>query len=168
MKEKANKSGGKKSSRNSNIDKVRQLLDDGADIEKRNHMGQTLLMLTAMKKGHSTCVKMLLDRGADMHAVDNYESSSIAYACMYRRVDNLRVMLDRGGDVNIRGAYGMTPLMQAAVNGAGDCVALLLERGADPTSTCNNGRTAFSYCAKTSKIKKMLADAPKPADYVLK
>lgn len=55
---------------------MRQLLDNGANIEARN---RTVLMIVA-NMGHKTIVQQLLDRGADIKATDNYGRTALFYA----------------------------------------------------------------------------------------
>ena len=79
MKEKANKpkavtkslAGYFPAARNGDIKKIRQLLDDGVNIDRRNQNGETTLM-QASAAGRLECVQLLLDRGADVNAVNKY------------------------------------------------------------------------------------------------
>ncbi len=48
-----------------NADRIEQLLDEGVDVNLRNHDGVTPLMLTALF-GRSDAAKLLVDRGADV------------------------------------------------------------------------------------------------------
>ena len=56
--------------RGGNVDRVRDLLDRGADVNVRNHKGQTALHCAA-KAGFVDIVDLLLDRGADVGATDS-------------------------------------------------------------------------------------------------
>ena len=49
------------------IEYMKKKLEDGADINKRNHSGGTALSVAA-HNGHLKAVKFLLDEGADINA----------------------------------------------------------------------------------------------------
>ena len=154
------------SARRRNPKKLRQLLDDGANIERRNQMGETALMQASMC-GRLQCVQLLLDRGAKINAIDKNGNSAISYASMYGHIDILKLLLDHGANVDIRGYQRKTPLIAASQSSELACVALLLERGADVTPTDRLGKTASDYCT-SDEIRKLLEDAANATDYVLK
>lgn len=58
---------------------VRQLLDQGADVNARDKAGQTALMM-AVCNSHADVVNVLLQRGADITAKDSKGNTSISMA----------------------------------------------------------------------------------------
>ena len=56
--------------RGGNLDRVKSILDDGADVNVRNHKGQSALHCAA-KAGFNHIVQLLIDRGADVDAQDD-------------------------------------------------------------------------------------------------
>ena len=152
--------------RKCNPNKLRQLLDDGVKIEKRNKRGQTALMQASIY-GRLKCAELLLGRGADVNAITESGTSAIAYAYMYRHDDIMKVLLDHGANVDVRLYGGKSLLMNASQHARSISVALLLERGADVTLTDNEGKTALDYCT-SAEIRKLLEDAANATNYVLK
>ena len=65
--------------RGGNVDRVRDLLDRGADVNVRNHKGQTALHCAA-KAGFTDIVALLLDRGAEVDATDDHGWTALAAA----------------------------------------------------------------------------------------
>lgn len=65
--------------RGGNVQRVRDLLDRGADVNVRNHKGQTALHCAA-KAGFAPIVALLLDRGADVNAKDHQGRTPLATA----------------------------------------------------------------------------------------
>lgn len=150
--------------RRGKVEQLRALLDDGANIERKNNHGHTALVQAA-GCGRSECVQLLLDRGADVNA--GRRVSALAYASLNGHMECIRILLDYGADIDLPSYYGMTPLMCACFHGRNECVALLLERGADTTVIDSDGQTVASYCF-SAEMSKLLLDASNKTDYVLK
>lgn len=86
-----------------NIEQVKALLENGADVEEVDSNGQTALFYAACN-GHDHIVTLLLDHGADLNRSDPGSSKGFG--------------------------VGDTPLSLAAENGHADVVDTLLARGA--------------------------------------
>ena len=82
-------------------------------------------LIEAAENGHTDTVALLLDRGADVHADDDY---ALHWAALKGRTETVALLLDRGANVH---AYDDSALRWAVLNGHTDTVALLLDRGAD-------------------------------------
>ena len=63
--------------RGGNVQRVRALLDAGADVNVRNYKGQTALHCAA-KAGFDQIVALLLDRGAEVNAKDDKGATPLA------------------------------------------------------------------------------------------
>lgn len=81
--------------RGGNIQRVRALLDCGADVNVRNHKGQTALHCAA-KAGFDHLVALLLDRGADVNAEDAKGATPLATALRstVKNKDRLAAVID--------------------------------------------------------------------------
>jgi ankyrin repeat protein len=77
------------------MDLVQLLLDQGADIDHPNKIGDTLL-LDAAWVGHYEVVKLLLDRGADIHHQNNEGDTPLLVAASRGHLDVVRILLDGG------------------------------------------------------------------------
>ena len=81
----------------------------------------------------------LLDRGADIHARDNYGYDALMRACISVDADLAMVtlLLDRGANLLSVDNYAWSALHYAAYNGDMDKCLLLLSRGAN--RLCQDG-----------------------------
>jgi ankyrin repeat protein len=95
------------------------------------------LGLTAVL-GNSKAVRLMLDRGADVNAVDPFGRTPLMYAAIsdLLPVDTVKLLIERGADVNAAskhtraGDAGLTVLDIARRNGPTPVVDLLLKHGA--------------------------------------
>lgn len=91
-------------------DIVRLLLDEGAEVNRRNMNGETALLL-AIQYGHEDIVKMLLDSKADVYAMNSWGHTAIHKAATYGEVTILRQLLDVGVNIDATDKMGRTPLL---------------------------------------------------------
>ena len=144
------------------IDMGSLLIQYGADIESRDHEGKTPL-LSAVEQQHVRFVKMLLDKKADVHAVDIRGRGVLWFiAYNYSSEDEISKLFDRistdkreakelikelvkGHGVNIDAAdkEGKTALMAAAAGNKTSAVKALLDHGADIEARDKEGKTAL-------------------------
>ena len=80
-------------------------------------------------------VALLLDKGADVAATNEYGWTALHWAAQEGHKDVVALLLDKGADVAATDEYGWTALHWAAQGGHKDVVALLLDKGADVAAT---------------------------------
>jgi ankyrin repeat protein len=104
-------------------------LDAGADINALgNRIGETLL-LAALRGKQPELVRLLIERGADIHLSGDLGQTPLIYAAMLNDVDSVRLLLERGADVAYVNEEGMSAMTYAAISGNVEIVALLTEAG---------------------------------------
>ena len=118
------------------IQTVKKLLDDGADINEDAKFGGPPLQ-QASYFCHVETVKFLLERGANVNAVRSSSPgkgmSALHTAAMTGCTDVLRLLIDKGASIDpLDDETRSTPLAWAASSNKVAAVKLLLEKGADP------------------------------------
>ena len=101
------------------VETIKLLLDNGADVHARDDYA----LRRASGKGYTEIVKLLLDRGAD---VDAYDGCALRWASEKRHTEIVKMLLDKGADVRNNAA-----LRRASDKGHTEIVKLLLDNGAD-------------------------------------
>ncbi|MCI0388792.1 MAG: ankyrin repeat domain-containing protein [Acidobacteria bacterium] len=135
------------------IEKVKSLLDKGADINARIENGDTALMMAVNRTRDIKLVNLLLDKGADVSAKNNNDDrlqlnqTALIYASIYEETEIVIALLERGADVNAQNNYGYSPLIMAAAHERLGNVKALLEKGADVNATDEEGTTALMRSA---------------------
>jgi ankyrin repeat protein len=163
---------------------VESLLDQGADLETRNAVGDTVLM-QAVLNADKDMVQLLLRRGADVNARGVYDVTVLLRAVHDpkkvqlllshgARVDTramvlaamaagsrqtLELLFHHGGNVNAE-VGGFTVLMAAAYSGDFEAATWLIEHGADVKARTEAGCTALNGAAISGNaaIVKLLLD----------
>jgi ankyrin repeat protein len=131
--------------RNGDVPKLRTALDNGMSVNARDAQGNTPLILAAAYSDAAS-VKVLLERGADVNAVNQAGATALMRAA--RSYEMVRLLVDQGAEVNARSVLGNTPLILAARPAEGDrTVELLLKHGADATATNRWGASALMAAA---------------------
>lgn len=133
---------------NNDIEQVRRLLDQGADINSRNDCGCTPLHIAAGQNEDRgfDMLCLLLERGAKVNEkTGNMGETPLADACCEGNYRCVQRLIQAGADVNAAGE--VSPLMNAAINSENwQIVELLLKAGAEPNfRSSEDGQTALDW-----------------------
>jgi ankyrin repeat protein len=158
--------------RQGNLDAVKVLAENGADLDKPAGDGSTG-MVVAIQNGHYDVARYLVDKGADINKANekgwtplylsvkhrNLETGTIPVPNQNQTFDFIKLLLDRNVDVNARISFnteirngqratwfeedGATAFMRAALCGDLEVMRMLLAKGADPNIKTTDGTTAL-------------------------
>lgn len=124
--------------REGKLEVLKAVLAHRPKVNARNALGETALMLAAIR-GRMDMVRLLLESGA---AVNQPGWTPLIYAAAGSQTDIARLLIERGAQVNAAAENGTTALMMAAREGHLSIVLLLMEKGADL-----NYRSPFGWTA---------------------
>jgi hypothetical protein len=86
----------------------RSLLASGAQVNRRNRVNMTAMMLGA-QRGHAKICQLLIDYGAELDAMTtSQQSTSLLLACKRGNVKVVRVLVTAGCELWIRDSKGRT------------------------------------------------------------
>lgn len=123
---------------------VRQMLQDGFDVNARNARGQSGLYL-ALREGSLAVAQVLLDwPDIAFDAADADNETPLMMAAMKGHLDIMSQLIARGTRIN---REGWTPLHYAAAGGQMEAIDLLLSRGAQLEAVAPNGNTPLMMAA---------------------
>ncbi|MDF2678461.1 MAG: hypothetical protein K0Q97_2813 [Bacillota bacterium] len=129
------------------VEKVKELLNDGTYVDVQDMDGWTPLMWAA-QDGNDEIINVLIQAGADPNIVDYYEETAMVRAIYSQNAEAINLLILAGADPNMADSSGWTPLMYAAANGVIEPVQALLSAGADPELKDANNFSAFLYAKK--------------------
>lgn len=138
-----------KASRIGDINTVKQLLENGANVNAIDGNNLTALNI-ASEANHTDIVELLIEKGAELN-------KAMMLACMNGHIKTVRFLIDKHIDLNVKAVVsiagggrmsGITFLHGAAVKGFTDIVVLLLDKGADVNAKANDGTTALMVASQ--------------------
>lgn len=160
---------------NDDADALRQILDEGANVNARNKDGQTAL-IEAAYYGNADIVKLLISAGADVNLQDKKDNTALYKAAegfgilMRKRFKErelspdgqpvnshtldediaiiAKLLIEAGADANKKNEGGWTAFMKAAAKNHTKTMEVLLNAGADINARNDDGYTALMITAK--------------------
>ena len=85
------------------VEVMRQLLDEGADVNALDRHGQTSLMIAA-RDGRVDIVRLLIDRGADMNRTAKYHLTALMLAVIAGHEPVVAALIAAGADLTQTGS----------------------------------------------------------------
>lgn len=147
-----------------NIGEVKRLVQSGANINERNELGFSPLIMAA-GLNNKEIVLYLVSKGADIHVKVNSGFGILHRAAMNKNPEILKYVINFGLDINDHGSEYCSPLDFALRynalqdHGSLENAKLLLERGAKKSvNFLCNGYTPLMISIPNTKAIQMLLD----------
>lgn len=136
--------------------KVRNLIEQGYDVDCRDEEGNTILLLAAWLRQDSI-IEAALECGADSLAVNKRGLTTLHLTALPKDGQKpmskfgLDLLLQHKPPLDVSDEYGITPLMSMARYGLNLGLERLLEHGANIFATNKQGRTCLHRAAEFRK-----------------
>ena len=126
------------------IDRVKTLLSEGADVNSKNRMGWTLLQ-TAIRNQRTEIVTLLIEKGADIKAKDNRGRTPLHFAAETGQMVIVEQLIAKGAEINVMDSRADNALSLAKKNNHKEVADLLVKNGAqDPDPNALLGDRLYS------------------------
>jgi ankyrin repeat protein len=123
------------------------LLDFGVDVNNQDRdKGRTLLMCAATF-GRVECMRLLLEKSADVAVTDNDGRMALPKAASFGHPQCVQLLLEANADVDQVDEDGSTGLIWACLEGHLECLRLLIENKADMDCKDKYGDTGLILAA---------------------
>lgn len=106
------------------LDEIKILIKDGIDINIKNNMKLSALMI-ASKSGFVDIIIELLKYNVDINNIDIYENTALHYAVENNYIYIVRILLKFNPNLKIINYFNQTPLLIAQIKGFKDIEKLL-------------------------------------------
>jgi len=137
--------------------KIKLLIQHGADVNAKARSGNTAFLIAAVGHGKLETLKLLMNSGADVFAVNNKKENALIRAALFGDTATVSFLLGKGIDVNSYSKDSATALLNAAFSVNTPVVIQLLERGADPDKPGSFGSTALAASATYNDLESVNA-----------
>jgi len=121
---------------------------DGCQSQSQEWEGRKNSTASSMFQSLFFIAKMLMEYGADAHAVDNDGWTALHLACCGKKLEVTKLLIENGANVNANTKDGRTPLHLACENGRWKMVQFLLRRGANVNAKTANGDSPLLVASK--------------------
>jgi uncharacterized protein len=138
---------------------VQKLLAQGVNVYELEPNGDAPLVMAAYL-GHSEIVRLLLEAGADVKAVDPGMKATALHAAAYAgRTEAAKLLVQYHIEIDRQGPYnGYTALHDAIWQNNVDVARVLIDAGANLTLKSNSGQTPLDFARSkhASEIIRMI------------
>ncbi len=128
--------------RDNDIERVSALIANGADVNSKDHLGNTALMLSCR---NTEMVELLIANKANVNVKNNGGRTALMNAVCFRNPDIVKMLIANGVDINAKDDCGWTALMKALNARYTDTINILLEHISEMTNI--NAKTEEGYTA---------------------
>ena len=133
---------------NGNAVAVRELLNNGYDVNTLDRFGDTALS-EAAAHGYIDIVQMLLDAGADLNLGNE---TPLYIAARNGHINIVQALIDAGADLNQVNNLDQTPLYFAIYNNQSRIASLLITAGADVNLSDLQSNTPLHFATRWNNI----------------
>lgn len=131
---------------------VKRLIAEGVNVSELDANGDAPLVMAAYK-GHTGIVRLLLDAGADIAAVDPTMKATALHAAAYAgRTDAAKLLIERGIDIDKQGPRnGYTALHDAIWQNNIETAEVLIAAGANLELKAHSGQTPLQFARASNR-----------------
>ena len=127
-----------------NIDVIKALLDSGANVNAKDNLGKTPVMIISPREKAQEIYKLLISYRADLTEKDMFGDTVLHNAIMVNSdVETVAILTNNGADINTRNKEGVTPLHIAIQKDNPAVARLLTENGADIHTVDAKGKSSL-------------------------
>lgn len=136
---------------------VRQMIQEGIDVDMASHTTNRTALYVAAEYGHLDILQYLLQKGADKDKTTKKGATALHVAVMMGHFDVVQYLLDHGADIMKTMNEGITLLHLATYRGHAEVVSCLMRFGASLTARDCDGMLPIDV-AGTEEIKQLIRD----------
>ncbi len=150
-------------------EEVQWRVKKGANVNYRSESGGWTItpLMIALRANNIDAMRILLEKGADVDAIDDARWTPLMHAAFFGRVEIAEMLIKKGADVNARDNDWKTPLMKASAMGRVKVAEILIKNGARLDEKNRDGSTALMLAMAKSHqdvVKLLMKHMEKKSD----
>lgn len=132
-----------------NIENIKILLKNGADIDLKGGLGFTPLMLASFY-GKIDIVEILLKNGANINLKDDRGVNALDYSIQEKKTDISKLLIKNGIEIGnvVEGKNNLNALSRSIVFKEYEVAKILVEKGADVYAKSSKNQTPLMFSLK--------------------
>ena len=139
--------------KNGDIEKIKNALKAGANINGRDNHNSTSLMQTARYSENIDAIQYLIKQGANLDLIDDYASTALSYALGMKKIEMTKHLISIGANPNtLSPIKGYTILIEAIYFNNIEIAEYLIDFGVDINIPGRDGTTALMRACSGNKI----------------
>ena len=146
--------------KSNNLDRVRFLVEQGADKDKGDSEEGNTPLWWGSRKGCLNVAQYLVEQGATLDKANNIGITPLIAAAIFGHLQVCRYLLEQGADRDKASNFGWTSLHYAANFRRLKTAKLFMRYGADLNARDNLGQLPINV-ASTEEIKQAIRDEPR-------
>lgn len=151
-----------KAAEQSNLEGLKQALEDGAFINSVDYNSRTALHWCAFT-GNEPCLRILLIKNSDPNRKDKNGKTPLHWAARKNKINCLATLLEFKANINERNKEGGTALHESVVEESNESIKFLIEKNINRSAQMISGETALDLAKKNKKksSEKVLKEWPR-------
>ncbi|HMV77153.1 MAG TPA: ankyrin repeat domain-containing protein [Leptospiraceae bacterium] len=144
------------------------LLENQVNSGIKMATGLNLPVHLAAYNGQTDIIKLLVSKGADIHAVNGRTETPLFLAAQNGHMETVKFLHSKGADLNQKNISQETPIIIAAYNDHDETVKYIAENGGNVNAKDYAGQTALHWAAAAGKTELVKFLIKKGADPKIK
>ena len=143
--------------------KVSILVREGVDLNFGDEKENRTPLMIAAANGNLELMKLFLEKGAEVDAVDKNGTTAIYYAILRNKPAAVKFLIEKNTDINHKSTTDLTPLMGAARMKRAEIIPILLKAGAKINEQNQSKITALHFAVASGDketVKAILKGKP--------
>lgn len=138
------------------IEKVRTMIEDGFNVNRKNKLGASALGFCATF-GRLEIAKLLVEKGANVNLREgSFDAPPLFSAISQSYLNIASFLIEKGTDLDKQDNRGYTVLMMSIMNGHYDLAKKLIRKGANVNLRDNKGETALMFAVRYEKTEEIM------------
>jgi ankyrin repeat protein/superfamily I DNA/RNA helicase len=135
-----------------NVQELKKLIENNADVDFQTKDGETALMIAA-GTGQKEIIKLLLENNANPNLTRKDGDTVLTIATKFANYEIIKILINNNVDINQPVKNGDSALMIASAKGNKEIVDLFLNNNADVNFQSKKGKTALIVASEYNKTE---------------